>query len=185
MKQLVYLLVVSIMMFIITISHSQLSAAPAMFTVSEQQSHQSLLIQKEQINIDESINHQLSHEDIVGVMDQFMEQLVQETKEDYEVIQYDSVEQLKDSFSEFASSRVTELFVDDYYYEEQGNLYIIPTATPPWFIDGVEYEQKKVESGHYLIKQENVTDFDGEYTIIIELQLKDGNQPYIMDIQYE
>ncbi|WP_017187436.1 hypothetical protein [Alkalibacillus haloalkaliphilus] len=185
MKQLMFLSIIALLVVTIPFSYNQLNAEHGSLVVSDQQNHFSLTQNKNQMSITTEAEHELSHEDIVSVMDQFMDQLVQETAEDYRVLNYDTMEQLKESFSDFASSHVTDQFVDYYYEEQNDGLYIIPTATPPWFIDGVDYEKVEVEQGHYLIKQNNETEFDGEYTIVIELQLKDGGQPYIMDIQYE
>ncbi|MDQ0352943.1 hypothetical protein J2R98_002794 [Alkalibacillus filiformis] len=185
MKQLMYLTIIALLIVTIPFSYNQLNAEHGSLVVSEQQNHFSLTENKDQMSTSDESEHELSHEDIVSVMDRFMDQLVQETTEDYRVSNYDTMEQLKESFSDFASSHVTNQFVDYYYEEKDDGLYIIPTATPPWFIDGVDYEKVEVEPGHYLIKQNNETEFDGEYTIVIELQLKDGGQPYIMDIQYE
>ncbi|NIK12135.1 hypothetical protein [Alkalibacillus almallahensis] len=185
-RSIVGLAVVSIaLLVLIPFSYSQLNAAPSQYQSSEQSNINFEERERGEVNLASKENPQLSEGEVVQVTKSFMDQLLQDTNSQYEVKNYDSMKAYKDSFSDIAEPKVVNKFVDRYYEERDGNLYIIPTETPAWFQVGEDFEQETTEDGNILITQTNQTELDGEYTIKFELQLKDSGQPYIMDIQYE
>jgi len=185
-RSFVGLAVVSIaLLVLIPFSYSQLNAAPSQYQSSEQSNINFEERERGEVKLANKENPQLSKGEVVQATSSFMDQLIQDTSSQYEVKNYDSMKAYKESFSDLAEPEVVDKFVDRYYEERDGNLYIIPTETPAWFQIAEDFEQETTEDGNILITQTNQTELDGEYTIKFELQLKDSGQPYIMDIQYE
>ncbi|WP_226035843.1 hypothetical protein [Aquibacillus saliphilus] len=118
-------------------------------------------------NNDEQID--LSHSKIVSITEQFMELIVQETDTDYKVKNYKTKDALIKDFKELADRSVVEKYVDFYYEENNGNLYIIPTETPPWFQNESDYEMMYLSDNKVKIIQKNYNDLYGEYTLELEL----------------
>lgn len=110
----------------------------------------------------------ITHEEIVGLTDKFMEQLVQEIDEDYRVVHFDTKEALEASFDHIAKREVTAEYVDFYYEETADGLYILPTETPPWFIKENDYNVIQLKKDQVEVIQENQTDLYGAYTITYE-----------------
>lgn len=127
----------------------------------------------------------LDKQQIENVMSEFMDQLVQEVDDNYKVIKYNSITELKNSFSHLASPNVVDQFIDYYYYEEDDMLYIVPTETPPWFEPSNDYQLEKLNENHYRVIQTNNSDLHGEYTIVIDIKLNELNEPYIINITYQ
>ncbi|MET3683614.1 hypothetical protein ABID56_001723 [Alkalibacillus flavidus] len=185
-RSLIIALIASIaLLVLIPFSYSHLNASSNQYQGAEQSEIANQPLQRTNLTIVQAESESIEATDIANVMNQFMDQLVQDTNDDYEVKQYDSLKALKDSFSDIAAPKVVNQFVDHYYAERDGKLYINPTETPPWFVEGESFEQTTTDEGHVVIEQTNTTELDGQYTIVIELQLKDNGQPYIMDIQYK
>ena len=158
-------------------------------TMDEQPNHQSQLQQKEKMSVmgetvEKNSEQQLTHEQIVAVTERFMDQLVQETDEYYNVKQFDTIEELKASFSDFAAEEVVNEFVDFYYEIRDGELKIVPTSTPPWFEADQEYTVEETEFGTYLVTQYTGNEMQGDYGIQFEFDLKDNNEPYMIDVSY-
>ncbi len=114
--------------------------------------------------------HQLiSQDEIVNLTDEFMNILVQETDEDYQVKAYEDKASLLQAFYHITTEEVVKPYVDTYYYEQNGALYIIPTETPPWFDKQNDYDVLQLEENKILVKQENQSDLYGAYRIDLEL----------------
>ncbi|MEN2465517.1 hypothetical protein [Ornithinibacillus sp. FSL M8-0202] len=73
----------------------------------------------------------IQHDDIVQLTDLFMHTLVQETDENYRVLEYPDKESIVDAFKHITTEDVVKAYVDYYFYEENGALYLVPTETPP------------------------------------------------------
>ncbi|GGC81133.1 hypothetical protein GCM10007216_09570 [Thalassobacillus devorans] len=99
--------------------------------------------------------------------DQFMEHLVQETDENYKVLNYDSKEALLDGFEPIATRQAAKEYVDFYYKEKQSGLYILPTETPPWFVNGQPYDTIDIDKNHKKVIQKNNNELYGDYKIAI------------------
>ncbi|SET33177.1 hypothetical protein SAMN05216389_10918 [Oceanobacillus limi] len=107
----------------------------------------------------------LTHEEILQLTDEFMNLLVQEIDEDYQVRNFDTKEELLEAFEEVTTHEVAYDFVDFYYTEELGKLYIIPTETPPWFMEENDYDVIQLNQEGVKVIQENDSVLYGEYTI--------------------
>ncbi|MFG6119516.1 hypothetical protein [Thalassobacillus sp. B23F22_16] len=99
--------------------------------------------------------------------DQFMEQLVQKTDENYKVLNYDSKAALLEGFEPIATRKAAKEYVDFYYKEKQSGLYILPTETPPWFVNGQPYDTIDIDKNHKKVIQKNKNELYGDYTIAI------------------
>src|SRR5690625_5708944 len=66
---------------------------------------------------DKSEDQTITHEEITVLTDKFMEQLIQETDDDYRVDHCDTKEAIEASFDDIANREVTAEYID-YYYEE-------------------------------------------------------------------
>ncbi|MBU6080323.1 hypothetical protein [Allobacillus halotolerans] len=159
----------------------------------EQQNHQSQLQQKNEMVVmgetqeekEEHTEQPLTHEQIVSVTDQFMDHLVQDTDQYYNVKAYETMDEFKESFYGFASEEVVDEFVDVYYEIRDGELKVIPTSTPPWFEAGEDYNVQQTEAGTYVVTQETGNELHGNYTIEIEIDLNEDQKPRIMSVNYQ
>ncbi|WP_051353173.1 hypothetical protein [Thalassobacillus devorans] len=102
--------------------------------------------------------------------DQFMNQLVQEVDRNYKVEKYDSKQALLKDFKPFAKQQAAEKYVDYFYQEKQSGLYILPTETPPWFVNGEAYDTINIDETHKQVIQTNTNEIYGEYTIAITFE---------------
>ncbi|MGP4072966.1 hypothetical protein ACTWQB_10490 [Piscibacillus sp. B03] len=128
---------------------------------------------------------ELSNEDINQVLNQFMDQLVQETDDQWKVLNYQSLEEYKSSFDQIAERKVVDYFVDEIYYEEGQTLYLKGMDTPPWFDSDQDFNKEQLDDETYRITQDNESDFYGNYRIVIDLKLNENGEPYIINVQYQ
>jgi hypothetical protein len=112
-------------------------------------------------------SHTITQEEIVRLTNEFMDILVQETDENYQVKAYLNKASLLEAFNTVTRKEVAKSYVDHYFYEENGALYIIPTETPPWFDKQNEYDVIQLEKNKVLVQQENQSELYGEYGIDI------------------
>src|SRR5699024_3713368 len=100
-------------------------------------------------------DHTLSHEQIITLTDQFMETLVQQTKDNNKVVNYHTKEELLAAFDKISTKEVALTYVDFYYHEDVDGLYIIPTETPPWFNKENDYDMVQLDNNKVKVEQEN------------------------------
>ncbi|MBM7570902.1 hypothetical protein [Aquibacillus albus] len=109
----------------------------------------------------------LTHADVVAITEKFLQLLVQETDENYKVINHDSKASLLKEFRSVCEISVAKKYVDYYFEERNESLYIVPTETPPWFEKNQDYEM--IDKGHvYEITQTNESALYGSYKIEFE-----------------
>jgi hypothetical protein len=125
------------------------------------------------IESEENVQEQaaLTHENIVKLTDQFMETLVQQADDQNKVTDYYSKAALLNAFDTIATKETAAEYVDYYYYEEAGGLYIIPTETPPWFVKENDYDIVQLDKDKVKVEQENESAMFGRYSITIEFTL--------------
>lgn len=126
-------------------------------------------------NKEDSQDQTISHGKIVTLTDQFMNQLVQEIDDDYKVIHFDTKKALIASFDDIAKREVVVEFIDFYYEETPDGLYIVPTETPPWFIENNDYDVIQLNTNQVEVVQENETDLYGQYIITYEFTFDDND----------
>ncbi|HLR67847.1 MAG TPA: hypothetical protein VK105_12095 [Virgibacillus sp.] len=115
----------------------------------------------------EEEDQSLSHEQIASLTDQFMDKLIQKTKNN-KVLEYDTKEGLTHAFNQIATSSVVSTYIEYYYHEEQDGLYLKTTAKPPWFNKENDYDMVQLESNKVKVKQVNDSALYGTYTIVYE-----------------
>lgn len=116
----------------------------------------------------------VSHKEITGLMEQFMNQIVQEIDEDYKVVHYQTKDELLDTFEKISTREVAITYVDFYFTEKDDGLYLLPTETPPWFIPENDYDVIQLNWNKVMVEQYNQLDLYGDYTIQVELTYIDG-----------
>lgn len=114
----------------------------------------------------------LTHEKIVALTDGFMDTLVADIDENYQLVEYNTIEQLEKAFLRYAKPGVAEPYIDFYFEEKDGAVYIVPTETPPWFVEENEYTLNAISDQKYLLTQTNTIELYGTYTIQIEFELE-------------
>ncbi|MBP2076429.1 hypothetical protein [Oceanobacillus polygoni] len=124
----------------------------------------------------------LTHEDVVALTNTFMDILVQDVDNDYKVIQFQRKAELLHAFEQVATKDVAKDFVDFYYMEESDGMYILPTETPPWFIEENDYDMITIDASTVKVMQENTTDLYGDYKVEFEFTYDNGWR--ITDINY-
>src|SRR5699024_423579 len=117
---------------------------------------------------------EISEEDILHLTNRFMDEFVQETDDDNKVKNYTNKEELMKAFEDIATNEIVATFINEYYYEENNELYLIPTETPPWFIADEDYDIEKISSDVVTVTQTNSLELYGDYTIIIEFFYDNG-----------
>jgi small nuclear ribonucleoprotein (snRNP)-like protein len=110
----------------------------------------------------------LNHEQILQLTDQFMNLILQDVDEAYQVKNYHTKNELLDAFEEIAAREVAKPYVDFYFHEEQGSMYILPTEAPSWFVEENAYDMIQVADNKVKLIQENYIELYGSYTIEIE-----------------
>jgi hypothetical protein len=121
---------------------------------------------------------------IISIPEKVMQHLIQPTDEKYEVVNFDTKDQLIKSFQGLTSMQLAKKLVDAYFFEENGKLFIIPTETPPWFHRDHPYSIAKVND-QVIIEQTNTTDLYGTYTIILEFCYTNGYGWILNDVKYK
>jgi hypothetical protein len=114
----------------------------------------------------------ITDEEIIQLTDEFMKLLVQEIDDNYRVIHFNTKEELQLAFDQIASKDVTSEYIDFYYEEKAHGLYIVPTETPPWFIQRNEYNVIQLNHHQVKVVQENQTDLYGSYKISYEFSFE-------------
>lgn len=115
----------------------------------------------------------IKHDDIVQLTDLFMHTLVQETDKNYRVLEYPDKESIVDAFKHITTEDVVKAYVDYYFFEENGALYLVPTETPPWFDKQNGYDVVQLDKSTFLVKQDNQSELYGEYGIELEFTFLD------------
>lgn len=126
-------------------------------------------------NEDDLENQTITHEEITALTDKFMKRLVQEVDHDYKVVHFDTKEALEVSFSDISKREVAAEYIDFYYEETVDGLYILPTETPPWFIEKNDYDVIQLDEDRVEVVQENETDLYGRYKITYEFSFDNND----------
>ncbi|WP_112181699.1 MULTISPECIES: hypothetical protein [Paraliobacillus] len=111
----------------------------------------------------------LEHNELIDITNKFMDILVQDVNQQYKVNGIETKAELIDKFTAITTAEIAEEYVSYYYEEKEDGLYIIPTETPPWFMESEAYEKESIEENKVKITQQNESDLYGAYTIEIEL----------------
>ncbi|WP_117169033.1 hypothetical protein [Paraliobacillus sediminis] len=111
----------------------------------------------------------LEHNELIDITNTFMDILVQDVDQQYKVNGIETKVELIDKFKDTTTEEIATEYVSHYYEEKEDGLYIIPTETPPWFIESQPYQKESTGENKVKITQQNQSDLYGAYTIEIEL----------------
>ncbi|WP_144032218.1 hypothetical protein [Amphibacillus jilinensis] len=128
---------------------------------------------------------ELTMETIKEKTEAFIDHLVQETDENYRVVNFSTKAALIEEFEEIATQEVVAPYIEFYYDERDEGLYIVPTELPPWFIFEEPYQKEVLDDGLIRIIQENALEMYGDYRIEMVFAYEKGwriidiNHPHI------
>ncbi|MGM0365448.1 MAG: hypothetical protein ACQEP5_02805 [Actinomycetota bacterium] len=112
------------------------------------------------------------------LVEEFEERLIQDIERDYEVKNFSSKQELVDHLADITAEELAEQYVEEFYREEGGKLYIIPRDGPMWLDLNKPYELSKAGEGEYRIVQESHNELWGNYCI--EVTLRDTQKGWII-----
>ncbi|UJL45128.1 hypothetical protein KFZ58_11950 [Virgibacillus sp. NKC19-16] len=121
---------------------------------------------------DQQKEEHITHEEVISLTGEFMDILVQEADENYKVVNYDTKDELLNAFEQVTTRETAKIYVDYFYREEADGLYILPTETPPWFMEENEYDMVQLDNKQVKVVQENQSFFYDEYEIEIEFSFE-------------
>uniref|UniRef100_UPI00058DB535 hypothetical protein n=1 Tax=Alkalibacillus haloalkaliphilus TaxID=94136 RepID=UPI00058DB535 len=110
-------------------------------------------------------------EDIITEFENAYERLV-EKDDEQRLVNFNTVEDIRDDFSNMMSDEIIDYYLDTYVQEEDDGLYIIPTGMEVFIDLEQDYEINKVSDNEYHVIQEVDYEFTDhiELTYIIEYQ---------------
>ncbi|MFD2639696.1 hypothetical protein [Piscibacillus salipiscarius] len=186
MKKVVYLITLSALILLaIPYSLSDINAESNTYHANDYTTHQtSSKVALGQAKITKE-QQELTNKQVKQVLNQFMNHLIQETNDQYQVVNYQSLEEYKSSFKGMANSKVVDFYVDEIYYEKGQALYLKGMDLPPWFEEEQEFSKESLDHNTYRITQTNQSDLYGNYRIIVDLKLNEDGEPYIINVQYQ
>ncbi|WP_373893128.1 hypothetical protein ACUL41_06940 [Virgibacillus natechei] len=117
---------------------------------------------------DQQKEEHITHEEVISLTNNFMDILVQDTDENYKVVNYDTKDELLNAFEQITTRETAKVYVDYFYKEGSDGLYILPTETPPWFMEENEYDMVQLDNKQVKVVQENQSFFYDEYEIEME-----------------
>ncbi|MDZ7836710.1 MAG: hypothetical protein U5N58_01540 [Actinomycetota bacterium] len=115
------------------------------------------------------------------LIEEFEARLIQEVEEDYKVKKFNSKQELVNHLSEITTERLAYQYVQEFYQEQEGKLYIIPRDGPMWIDTSIPYRSQKISEDKYLVVQENENMLWGNYRVEVTLK-QITNQWIISDI---
>lgn len=185
MKKVVYLITLSALILLaIPYSLSDINAESNTYQAKNLTNHETS--SKVALNQAKFTNQQeLSDKQVKQVLNQFMNHLIQETNDQYQVENYHSLEAYKSSFNGLATKKVVNFYVDEIYYEKGQALYLKGMDLPPWFNEKQDFNKETLDHNTYRITQTNQSDLYGNYRIIVDLKLNQDGEPYIINVQYQ
>ena len=144
---------------------------------SMQSMEKTIVIKEDIVQLDRATEQHLLTEDvIIDKVEAFINIFLQDIDQDYKVKGISTKEALIDRYQDIVSKQAVQPYIDYYFEEHDGGLYIVPTELPPWFISGNPYEVTQLDNGNVVIEQENEIDLYGRYRILIEFSQEDNWQ---------
>ena len=105
---------------------------------------------------------------------QFIDLLYQETTENGIVKNYDSLEALKQDLEEIMTESLADYYLDTFYYEQNGNLYLEARDGPTLLQTEEPYSLEKVNDTTYKLTQSSHNELEGDYTLTITYSYEAG-----------
>ncbi|MRG87178.1 hypothetical protein GH754_12750 [Salinibacillus xinjiangensis] len=164
-----------------------------MITGCTQQENEQPPVEEDQEEVEQDEDNQenqpaqdntLDKEEAEHLIQSFRDQLIQETDEHLKVKNFNNKEELVNQLTKLADPELAKEYVDLFYKEENGDLYIIPKGGPVLLNKDLPYELAKNEGGLYYITQNNETEAKGKYSLYILFNQSDGKW-IIQDIKLD
>lgn len=111
---------------------------------------------------------------VVELEQQFQDLFYQETTEEGQVINFDTKSALSFEFRSIMTWPLADYYVDTWYYEENGQLYLEATEGPLGLDPQQEYTLTKITDDHYQLTQETESELYGNATLTIDYQYEAG-----------
>lgn len=125
-------------------------------------------------NIEKPVNP-LTEEMAFEIEEEFFQILLnQERIEEYEIKNYQNKEDLINAISEVADRGLATEYVDEFYTEEDGKLYVIPRGGPAMLLSESSYDFNKIDDNNYEIIQEEEDMLRGAYKLTVKFTMMDG-----------
>src|SRR5690625_4509063 len=121
-------------------------------------------------SLEDSQTMSLSEEEAAEIIDHFQTRLFVNVDDELKVVDFNSKTEIVEYIAEYASVQLVNEFVDQYYIEEDGHLYIIPQGSPPFLNVHEPFTFEKQDEQSYLIIQENETELHGSYTLFMVIE---------------
>ncbi len=116
----------------------------------------------------------LAHQQIISQTNEFMQILIQDVDTNYKVKNIKTKAELVSNLATITTEKIATRYVDFYYQEKEDGLYIVPTETPPWFVEEQSYQKEWITDNVCKITQYNQSDLYGDYVIEIEMIYEAG-----------
>ncbi|WP_347549193.1 hypothetical protein ABFG93_17000 [Pseudalkalibacillus hwajinpoensis] len=113
--------------------------------------------------------------EVEKLSDEFINRIVQDTDDQYQVKNFSSEEEINNHLREVASEDLAKKITTSYFEERDGALYIVPTELFPWMNSDNPYELTQLNEYEYQLVQSNQSDLYGSYTIEIKFLYEDNH----------
>ncbi|GAA0436817.1 hypothetical protein GCM10008983_11910 [Lentibacillus halophilus] len=104
----------------------------------------------------------------------FQQLLIQETNKNGRVQTFDSKSELIKKLTDVTTKELAQMYVNEYYHEKDGKLYLEAQDAPVWINTNQPYQTKKLSDQTYQVIQEAESELYGAYTLTVTFQLQDG-----------
>lgn len=111
---------------------------------------------------------------VIELEQQFEELIYQETTDDWEVINFDSKSALNFELRSIMTWPLADYYVDTWYFEENGQLYLEPKDGPPLLDTDKDYTLTKINDDHYKLTQNIESGLYGGATLTIHYKYEAG-----------
>ena len=102
---------------------------------------------------------------IIRLTQEFRSRFLQKTINNNQVKKFNSKVELINYLYEIIKRDIVKQYVNNYYYEKNGNLYLIAKDAPIWLYPDLPFQIKKIDNNTYLAIQKNQTALHGKYTL--------------------
>ncbi|MFO7941610.1 MAG: S-layer homology domain-containing protein, partial [Bacillota bacterium] len=130
-----------------------------------------------------SLIHVIDHpilrpEGTLELEEEFQDRLYQDTIRDEDdplprVEDFDRMEDVIDHLAEIMNRDLASSYVEDYYEERSGRLYLIPMDGPTLLREDEDFQLRMITPTQYELVQDTSTELVGDYILTIEYRRKD------------
>lgn len=105
---------------------------------------------------------------------QFHDLIFQEHEQDYELQNYDSLDALEFDMRSIMVWPLADHYLNQFFYEEDGNVYLVPTEGPIEINFDEDYTLEQISETEYQLTQESSNALWGDYTLTITYSYEAG-----------